>query len=36
MFRALMRDVGIAIVVAITFGVFWKQLIVLLTAVAVP
>ena len=34
--RALIRDAVIALVVAITFGVFWKQLIILLTGVAVP
>jgi hypothetical protein len=34
--RALIRDAIVALVVAITFGVFWKQLIILLTGVAVP
>jgi hypothetical protein len=34
--RSLMRDMVIALVVAITFGVFWKQLIILLTGVVVP
>jgi hypothetical protein len=34
--RTLIRDAVIAIVVALLFGIVWKQLIVLLTGVAVP
>jgi len=34
--QALIREALIAIVVALLFGVLWKQLIVLLAGVAVP
>jgi uncharacterized membrane protein YdbT with pleckstrin-like domain len=34
--KTLIRDAAIAILVAILFGVAWKQIVVILTGVAVP